>query len=134
MPSNPIDKAALESLATAGGTGIQLVIARDPNGRPAVEMINDPRNVAEGLLLLLDNDIATGEVFHLMAPHAFAYDEFVHAISGLTGWPIVEVTVSSVLHLDFSNAKARAMLGYRPTRTVFDMVEEAWLAQELLAP
>jgi hypothetical protein len=65
-----------------------------------------------------------------MAPHAFAYDTFVQHIAHLTGWPVVEVTVSSTLHLDFSIAKARAVLGYRPMRDIFQMVEEGWALRQ----
>ena len=93
-------------------------------------MINDPRNVAEGLLLLLNNEAASGEVFHLMAAHPFAYDMFVSHLAGLTDWPIVEVTVSSILHLNFSIAKAHAMLGYNPSRYIFQMLDDGWKSNQ----
>jgi UDP-glucose 4-epimerase len=127
---NPLDQAAIRTLEAADDAPVKLVIARNPQGRPHVEMINDPRNVADGLPLLLEHAAAVGETFHLMAPHAFAYDAFVHHIAHLTGWPVVEVTVSSTLHLDFSIAKARAVLGYRPTRDIFQMVEEGWALRQ----
>lgn len=126
--ANPdsIDQAAIRTLEAADNGGPQLVIARDPSGRPNVELINDPRNVAEGLPLLLDKAAAVGDTFHLMAPHAFAYDTFVEHIAKLTGWPVVEVTVSWTLHLDFSIAKARAILGYNPSRDIFQMLDDGW--------
>ena len=123
---NAIDQAAIDTLTAADDGTVKLVIARDPAGRPNVELINDPRNVAEGLPLLLDKDAAVGDLFHLMAPHAFAYDTFVQHIAKLTGWPIVEVTVSWTLHLDFSIAKARAILGYNPARDIFQMLDDGW--------
>ncbi|MEZ4679857.1 MAG: NAD(P)-dependent oxidoreductase [Caldilineaceae bacterium] len=125
---DPIDQAAIRVLEAADQGDPQLVIARDPAGRPNMELINDPRNVAEGLPLLLDNPAAVGETFHLMAPHAFGYDTFVAHLAKLTGWPVVEVTVSWTLHLDFSIAKARAVLGYRPSRDIFQMVDDGWRA------
>lgn len=119
-----IDRQAIRTLEANDAGEPKLVLARDPQGCVNVEMINDPRNVADGLLLLLDHETVVGEVFHLMAPHAFAYDAFVAHIAKLTGWPIVEVTVSQTLHLDFSIAKARALFGYHPTRDIFQMLDE----------
>lgn len=123
---DPVDQAAIRTLKAADNDGPQLVLARDPAGRPNIELINDPRNVAEGLPLLLDKVAAIGETFHLMAPHAFAYDTFVTHLAQLTGWPVVDVTVSSTLHLDFSIAKARAILGYQPSRDIFQMLDDGW--------
>ncbi|MFN8488060.1 MAG: NAD(P)-dependent oxidoreductase [Caldilineaceae bacterium] len=126
----PIDQAAIRTLETVDNGETKLVIARNPAGRPYMELINDPRNVAEGLPLLLDKAAAVGEVFHLMAPHAFAYDAFVQHIAKLTGWGVVEVTVSWTLHLDFSIAKARAILGYHPTRDIFQMLDDGWAIRQ----
>lgn len=102
------------------------VIAYDPQGVVGTEMVNDPRNLAEGLVLLLEKEVAVGQVFHLMAAQPFAHDELVRYISKVTGWPHIEVTVSEVVHWELSIAKARAMLGYNPTRDVFQMVDEGW--------
>jgi len=127
MPNpGPVEQEAIRKLEAEDTGEIKLVIARDPQGRVDVEMLNDPRNVAEGLPLLLEKEIAVGDVFHLTAAQPFAYDEFVKYISRLTGWPIVEVTVSSALRWELSIAKARAMLGYNPTRGVFQMLDEGW--------
>ncbi len=125
-----VDRQAIRTLEAADTGEVKLVIARNPQGRVHVEMINDPRNVADGLLLLLESEVAVGEVFHLMAAQPFAYDAFVDHIAQLTGWPVVEVTVSSTLHLDFSIAKARAMLGYNPTRDIFQMLNEGWASAQ----
>jgi nucleoside-diphosphate-sugar epimerase len=105
-----------------------LVIPRDPQGRVAIWMTNDPRNLAEGLVLLLQKEIAVGEVFHLTAGSAFAFDEYVKYFSKVTGWPYVDITLPSVLHWDLSIAKARALLGYNPTRDIFQMIDEGWAA------
>ena len=67
-----------------------------------------------------------GKVFHLMAAQPFAHDQLLRYISKVTGWPFVEVTVSKVVNWELSIAKARAMLGYNPTRDVFQMVDEGW--------
>ena len=67
-----------------------------------------------------------GKVFHLMAAQPFAHDQLLTYISKVTGWPFVEVTVSKVVNWELSIAKARAMLGYNPTRDVFQMVDEGW--------
>ena len=121
-----IDAEAIRRLEAEDSNEVKLVIARDPQGRPDVEMCNDPRNVAEALPLFMETDIAVGNIFHIMAAHPFTYSEFVKHLYKLTGWPIVEVTVSSALRWELSIAKARAMLGYNPTRGVFQMLDEGW--------
>ena len=104
----------------------RLVIAYDPQGAVATETVNDARNLAAGLPLLLEKEVAVGQVFHLMAAHAFAHDELVKYMSKVTGWPYVEVTVSTVVHWELSIAKARSILGYNPTRDVFQMIDDGW--------
>lgn len=120
------EQETVENLEDLDARDPMLVIARDPQGVAGTEMVNDPRNLAEGLVLLLENEIAVGKVFHLMAAQPFAHDELLKYISKVTGWPYVEVTVSKVVHWELSIAKARAMLGYNPTRDVFQMIDEGW--------
>ena len=122
----PEEQEAVENLEDLDPRDPTLVIARDPQGVAGTEMVNDPRNLAEGLVLLLENEIAVGKVFHLMAGQPFAHDELLKYISKVTGWPYVEVTVSKVVQWELSIAKARAMLGYNPTRDVFQMIDEGW--------
>ena len=61
-----------------------------------------------------------------MWAHAYAHEEFVRYASKVSGWPYVEVTVSSVVHWELSIARARAMLGYNPKRVIFQMIDEGW--------
>ena len=127
---NTIDQATIRTLEAADDAPVKLVIARDPTGRPNVELINDPRNVADGLPLLLDKKAAFGDHFHLMAAHAFAYDGFVQHIAKLTSWPVVEVTVSWTLHLDFRTAKARTVVDYNPARDIFQSLDDGWASMQ----
>ena len=120
------EQEAVDNLEDFDPRDPRLVIAYDSQGVVGTEMVNDPRNLAEGLPLLLEKEVAVGKVFHLMAAQPFAHDQLVKYISRVTGWPYVEVTVSKVLHWELSIAKARGMLGYNPTRDVFQMVDEAW--------
>ena len=120
------EQESVEILTSHDSAEPTLVIAYDPQGDVATETVNDARNLAEGLPLLLEKEVAVGEVFHLMAAHPFAYDELVKHISTVTGWPYIEVTVSSVTHWELSIAKAQAILGYNPTRDVFQMVDDGW--------
>ncbi len=123
---SPEEQETVENLEDLDPRDPRLVIAYDTQGVVGTEMVNDPRNLAEGLLLLLEKEIAVGKVFHLMAAQPFAHDQLLRYISKVTGWPFVEVTVSKVVNWELSIAKARAMLGYNPTRDVFQMVDEAW--------
>jgi nucleoside-diphosphate-sugar epimerase len=89
--------------------------------------MNDARNVAETLPLLLERECVVGHVFNWCAPNAFTYEEYVKYLSEVTGWPYVEVTFPEILpRWELSVGKARAMVGYEASRDVFDMIDEGW--------
>lgn len=122
----PEEQKLIKELEALDAKGVTLVIPRDPAGNYAMEGINDARNVAEGLPLLLEKECAVGDVFHLSAPHTFTYDEYIKYMSKVTGWSYAEVVFPSVFRWGLSIAKARAMLGYNPKRDVFQMIDEGW--------
>jgi UDP-glucose 4-epimerase len=120
------DQKLTEELERLDADGVTLIAQCDPQGNFWMEGINDARNVAEGLPLFLEKDCAVGDVFHLSAPHVFTHDEYVKYVSKITGWKYAEVVFPSVFRWGLSIAKARAMLGYNPTRDVFQMIDEGW--------
>ena len=120
------DKHVMEELERLDAAGVKLVAQRDPEGNFWMEGINDARNVAEGLPLFMEKDCAVGDAFHLSAPHTFTQDEYVKYMSKLTGWKWAELAVPSVFRWGLSIAKARAMLGYNPSRDIYRMMDEGW--------
>jgi UDP-glucose 4-epimerase len=89
--------------------------------------LGDARDAAEGILAVLERPAAVGEVFNIGAQAPFAADEIVHYVAKKTGLPVVSARVPTARGPWYiSSAKARAMLGYQPSHSVFDMLDEAF--------
>lgn len=119
----------LEALATLraldDGTE-KLLVQEDLGGRPVVGQRTDARDVGEGIVPVLDRPEAVGEAFNIGAPSPFSAEEFVTYVAERTGLPVVRARLPTARPPWFvSSAKARALLGYQPKRTIFDMVDEA---------
>jgi nucleoside-diphosphate-sugar epimerase len=127
-PRGP-SKDQLKALATlqALDDGSQkLLIQQDLDGRPIVRQLGDARDVAEGILAVLGRPAAVGEAFNIGAQSPFAADEIVQYVAKKTGLPVVSARLATARGPWYtSSAKARAMLGYQPSHSVFDMVDEA---------
>jgi UDP-glucose 4-epimerase len=119
----------LEALATlkALDDGTQkLLIQKDLDDRPVVRQLGDARDVAEGILSVLDRPEAVGEAFNIGAPSPFSAAELVQYVASKTRLPMVSARLPTARGAWYiSSAKARAMLGYQPIRSVFEMVDEA---------
>lgn len=133
LPDPGTDQAA--ALATLEGLDDgteQLVILADPAGRPEVRQLADARDIAEGCARVLQVPSAVGEAFNLggVAPHAA--DELVRHLAARLGLRYVTARLPTARAPWYiSSRKARGLLGYAPTRTVFDMVDEALAAPQL---
>ena len=88
--------------------------------------LNDARDAAAGIVLALDSGDAVGQAFNIGPAGSHDEAELLAYIGERLAVPVVTVraprarpswVVSSVL--------AGRVFGYRPTRTVFDMVDEA---------
>jgi UDP-glucose 4-epimerase len=134
VPANPRGAPAeqLEALAMLkvldDGTE-KLLIQEDLQGRPVVRQLGDAREVAQGILPVLERPEAVGETFNIGARAPFSAAEIVQYVASKTGLPVVVARLPTARAPWYiSSAKARAMLGYQPTRSVFDMVDEALAA------
>jgi len=104
----------------------QLWIPRDELGRSWLFHCCDVRDLVQGLLLLLRKPAAIGEAFNLSGPSPFAFDELVPYVSERTGRPIVEAIVpGDPVRIHHSTAKARAVLGYKPSHDIFNTIDTA---------
>jgi UDP-glucose 4-epimerase len=104
----------------------QLIAVADDSGIPEVRQWGDARDVAEGCLLTLENPLADGQTFNLGGGAPFTSEELARHLSRRTGHPWVTARVPIArAPWSISSAKARGILGYTPTRTVFAMVDEA---------
>jgi len=114
----------LQSLQQPGQT--QLLIAYGADGTPERMTLCDVRDLVSGLLLLLSEPAALGETFNLGPPSAFTLDRAVKYIAALLDLPFVEARLPlDPMCFEVSSARARAILDYRPTIDIFEMIRTA---------
>ncbi|MET4483741.1 NAD(P)-dependent oxidoreductase [Bradyrhizobium sp. F1.13.3] len=103
-----------------------LLLAMDANGIPHTQELVDVRDIVQGLLLIFDKPEAIGETFNLAPTSPVSLGEFIPYLAKKTGRRVVEATIPVELgRTHGSGAKARALLGYAPRYSMFDMVDEA---------
>jgi UDP-glucose 4-epimerase len=103
-----------------------LLLSYDQNGQPHSQELIDVRDIVDGLLLIHDNPAAIGETFNLAPSCPVSLAEFIPYLANATGRRVVEARIPIELgRTHGSNAKARAMLGFAPKYSLFDMVNEA---------
>lgn len=103
-----------------------LLLPYDLEGNPFYQEATDARDIAQGLQLLLDRPEAIGEAFNLTPPTIVSMAEFIPYLAEATGRRYVEARLPiGTPKIHASGAKARALLGYSPRYSLFDMVDEA---------
>ena len=121
--------AQLEALTILKGLddgSEKLLVQQDLGGRAVVRQLGDARDVAEGILPVLERPEAIGEAFNIGALAPFSVVEVVQYVASRTGLPIATARLPTARGPWYiSSAKARAMLSYQPKRSVFDMLDEA---------
>ncbi len=103
-----------------------LLITYDQNGNPHTQELVDVRDIVQGLLLIWEKPEAIGETFNLAPATPVSLKEFIPYLAKATGRPYVEAKILVEMgRTHGSPAKARALLGYNPRYSLFDMVDEA---------
>jgi UDP-glucose 4-epimerase len=103
-----------------------LVALAGLDGQPEIRQWGDARDIARGCLLTLGNDAADCEVFNLGGAAPFDTRELADYIAARTGRTAVLAPVPSTRPPWWiSSEKAQAVLGYRPERSVFALVDDA---------
>ena len=100
------------------------LVAED--GSSSQSTLGDARDAAAGMRAMLEGDAPVGQAFNVgpAAPHDDR--DLVEHIGRRLGLEVVQVRHWSVRpSWCISTAKARRVLGYRPQRSVFSMVDEA---------
>ena len=122
----PAGRELLAALRAVDTGRPQLFVVADAEGRTAMSTLNDARDGAAGIVLAMDSPAAVGEAFNIGPATGYAETEFIGALGERLGVPVATVRSRHFRpSWVVSSAKARAVLGYRPERTVFDMVDEA---------
>ena len=123
---SPEQERTLAILAEYDDESDPLVALSDLDGNPEIRQWGDARDVAEGCLLTLGNSRADGECFNLGGADPFTIRELADYIAVRTGRTTVTPAVPTARSPWYlSSAKAEQILGYRPARSVFAMVDEA---------
>ncbi|HEY7047599.1 MAG TPA: NAD(P)-dependent oxidoreductase [Jatrophihabitantaceae bacterium] len=121
------EQALLDDLHAADdGTDTKMYALVGPDGAASYSTYGDARDAAAGMRAMIEPEGAVGEAFNIgpAAPHADR--ELVEHIGRRLGVEVAEIRNAGVrAPWRVTSAKAQAMLGYRPQRSVFDMVDEA---------
>lgn len=124
------DRELLAALRPYADAGPSLYLVADAAGGTAVSTLNDARDAAAGIVLALDHPLAIGEAFNIGPAAPYAEAELLWHLGRRLGLPVRTVTLAGARpSWIVSSAKARAVLGYRPDRTVIGMVDEALAAR-----
>lgn len=103
-----------------------LLLPTDANGIPHTQELVDVRDIVQGLLLIFDKKEAIGETFNLAPVTPVSLGEFIPYLAEKTGRRFVEARIPVDLGKTHgSSVKARAILGFTPKYSMFDMVDEA---------
>ena len=103
----------LYALVNADGSSSQLTLA-------------DARDAAAGMRAMIEPQVAVGEAFNIGPATAHAHREFVEYLGKRLALEVVEVRHQEAEgNWNVSSAKAMRLLGYRPARDVFAMIDEA---------
>lgn len=124
--SNEDLKRIIDLLTPLMAADEPLLLAYDQNGVPHTQELIDVRDIVHGLLLIHDRPEAKGETFNLAPSSPVSLGEFIPYLAKATGRRIAEAQLPIELgRTHGSNAKARAILGFEPQYSMFDMVDEA---------
>jgi UDP-glucose 4-epimerase len=116
----------IKVLESLDAPDLPLLLPYDMNGQPYFQEACDARDTAQGLRLMLYRPEANDEVFNLTPPTIVNMAEFIPYMAKATGRRYVEAKLPfGFPRIHASGAKARALLGYNPQYSLFDMVDEA---------
>jgi nucleoside-diphosphate-sugar epimerase len=127
QPNLSADEQDLLGALRANDTGTErLFVLADPDGHVSTTILADARDTAAGLELLLTRPEAVGEAFNIGPAGPHGEEELVAYIAKRLDMDYVVIRRPAVRPDWYvSSAKAARLLGYEPTRTIFQMVDEA---------
>ena len=111
-------------LDEAGAADEDLFVVVDAEGRSATAMIADARDVAAGVVKMLDDEAATGAVVNLgSVPYVEA--DLVDHLAARLGRTVHRVPAPSVASWHLSNERSASLFGYQPRWDIVAMVDDA---------
>jgi len=126
-PSDEVKNLAQKFEEFLNNEGEGIYIPCDEEGVPYEVPFTDPRDVAQGLLLLLENDKVVGEAFNFGPPFSRPLDEIVKHLSKKKNLPYLKAKMPSSLfkwNFKININKAKKIFGYNPQWDVFKVIDE----------
>jgi len=118
--------AALSVLEPLDDGRERLLVQCSEAGVPYRMMIADARDMADGVVAALDSEAAIGGTLNLGPDAPVDFDRAVALLAAATRLPVVRAHLPGPpVHYTTSNARARAVLGFRPRWTFAAMVDDA---------
>ena len=104
----------------------RLFVTADMDGRTARMSLNDARDAADGIVSALDSADVVGAAFNVGPASSHDEADLLAYLGERLDAPVVTVRTSRARpSWVVSSERAGRVFGYRPKRTVFDMVDEA---------
>ena len=103
----------------------QLLLSRNPDGRPFRQAYADVRDIVQGLVLALERDEAVGEVFNLGGAALFDWSEAVPYLAERFGLDYADARRPdwNYFELDLTNIKQK--LGFEPKHDLASILDAA---------
>jgi len=123
--TSPAGQALTAELQRLSDEGKRLVIPLCPEGPAWKKHVGDVRDIASGLLCVLENENAVGQTLNLMG-QPLHFDVAVKHLAELTGWDYAEVPFGRAMFYEYNLARTRELIGFYPEHDSRSMVEAAW--------
>ena len=120
------DSQAMIAALLAGWDGEEkLLLSLNPDGRPYRQHLGDVRDIAQGLVLALENEAAVGEIFNLSGPESFDWGEIVPMLSERYEMPYIEARLPFHNYIELDLTKIKTRLGFQPRHGFKSILETA---------
>lgn len=97
----------------------------DPNGKPVKRNFVHVNDLVSAILLALDAPLARQQTFNICMDEPVDYGEVARYLAETRGLPSVEI-VTPYYSTWLDNAKAKFLLGWRPTYDLTRVIDSAW--------
>lgn len=122
---DPDSQAMIEALLARWDGDEKLLLSLNPDGRPYRQHLGDVRDIAQGLVLALENEAALGEIFNLSGPECFDWGEIVPMLSERYDMPYIEARLPFHNYIELDLTKIKTRLGFQPRHGFQSILETA---------
>lgn len=121
---DPDVQAMIENLVEGWDGEEKLLLSLNPNGLPYRQHFADVRDIADGLVLALE-DAARGEIFNLAGAAIFDWGELAPMLAQRYNLPYAEARLPFKNYFELDLSKIKTMLGFQPRHDFNSILETA---------